>query len=195
MLFFMTSLAFYSHLPVLYWNGKRVSVWGSMLPKIGIIREKVLNKSCWALNFIQKSSWAHMSIPIQSRANGLEKLMWWKDYNVQKWQITITLGLNASKNTAYIEKDSKSCLELNSLQESQWAHMSISHWSKATGLKNLIWLKYYNVQNWQITFTSGLNAAKNNAYVEKGSSKSCLELNSLQKKSVDSYVYLPLEWS
>ncbi len=80
------------------------------------------------------------------------------------------------------KKDSsKSCLELSSLQENWWAHMSITHWNGVTGLIRFIWLKYYNEQKWQIIFTLGLNAAKNNDYMEKSCSKSCLELNSLQK--------------
>ncbi len=38
-----------------------------------------------------------------------------ENYDVQKWQITFTLGLNAGENTDYMEKaTSKRCLELNS---------------------------------------------------------------------------------
>ncbi len=67
------------------------------------------------------------------------------------------------------KKDSsKSCLELNSLQKSQWAHIFISHHrSKAKGLERLLWLKYYNVHKRQITFTFELNTVKNNDYMEK----------------------------
>ncbi len=39
--------------------------------------------------------------------------------------------------------------------------MSISPRSGARGLKRLIWLKYYIVLKWQITFNLGLNADKN----------------------------------
>ncbi len=49
----------------------------------------------------------------------------------------------------------ESCLELNSLQKSKWAH--VFHQSGAKGLVRLIWLKYYNVQKQQIAFTLGLN--------------------------------------
>ncbi len=53
-------------------------------------------------------------------ARGLGRLIWLK-YNVQKWQIILTLGLNAAKNTDFMEKaSSKSCLELNSSQRGQW---------------------------------------------------------------------------
>ncbi len=76
---------------------------------------------------------------------------------------------------------SKSCLELNSLQKSQRAHMSTSPRSGVRGLQWLIWLKYYNVQKRQITFTLWLDTAKNTDYMEKTSDKSCLELNFLQK--------------
>ncbi len=77
------------------------------------------------------------------------------------------LGLNELKNTDYMEKSSsKSYLELNSLQKSQWTHVSISPWGGARGLERLIQLKY-NVQKCQIIFTSELNAAKNTDFKEK----------------------------
>ncbi len=56
----------------LYWNGKVDSIWCLTLPKIQIewgnvqnkpkiqiVRENAQNKSYRALNFIQKSQWAH----------------------------------------------------------------------------------------------------------------------------------------
>ncbi len=68
-----------------------------------------------------------MSISPRCGAGRLKRLIWLKYYNVQKRQITFTLGLNTVKNTAYMEKaSSKSCIELNSLQKSQWAQMSTS---------------------------------------------------------------------
>ncbi len=107
------------------------------------------------------------------------------------------------------KSSSKSFLELNFLQKSHQVHMSISPqsgdrrlerliWlkyynlqkqvhmsispqSKDRRLERLIWLKYYNLQKRQIIFTLGLNAAKNTDCMKKASSKSCLELNSLQK--------------
>ncbi len=45
--------------------------------------------------------------------------------------------------------------------------MSISPQSGARGLEKLIWLKYYNEQKRQITFTLGLNAVKNTPYMRK----------------------------
>ncbi len=59
--------------------------------------------------------------------------------------------------------------------------MSISPQGGARRLERLTWLKYYNVQKRQIIFTLGLNAVKNTDFMKKSSSKSCLELNSLQK--------------
>ncbi len=45
-------------------------------------------------------------------SGALGRLMRLKYNNVQKWQITFTLGLNAVKNTDYLEKTlSKSCLK------------------------------------------------------------------------------------
>ncbi len=48
-----------------------------------------------------------MSISPQSGAGGLERLTWLKYYIVLKLQITFNLGLNAAKNTHYIEKSFK----------------------------------------------------------------------------------------
>ncbi len=48
---------------------------------------------------------------------------------------------------------------------------------------------YYDVWKWGNRSTFGLNAAENTNYMKKVSSKSCLELNSLQE-SVGTYVYL-----
>ncbi len=42
---------------ILYWAGKVDSVLGTTQLKIHIILENALNKSCWALNFVQKSQW------------------------------------------------------------------------------------------------------------------------------------------
>ncbi len=118
MLLFVTSLAFNSHPPVMYWNGKLDSVWSLVLPKIGIIRENISNKSCWALNAVQKSPWAHMAISSHSGVRGLEKLIWLRYYNAQKRQITFTSRPNAAKNAIIWKEGSiKSYSELNSLQK------------------------------------------------------------------------------
>ncbi len=45
-------------------------------------------------------------------------------YDAWKLGNRLTLGLNAAENTNYMKKiSSKSCLELNFLQKSRWAHM------------------------------------------------------------------------
>ncbi len=62
---------------------------------------------------------------------------------------------------------SKSFLELNSLQKSHWAHMSISPWRGDRQLERFIWLKYYNVQKRQIIITLVLNVAKNTDFMKK----------------------------
>ncbi len=55
---------------------------------------------------------------------------------VLKWESRFTLRLNAAENTDYIKNGSnKSCSELNFLQKSQWAHMSISFRCGAMGAK------------------------------------------------------------
>ncbi len=60
-----------------------------------------------------------------------------KYYDVLKWENRFTLGFNTAKNTGYMKKASnKSCCELNFVQKTQWAHMSISHKSGARGSKD-----------------------------------------------------------
>ncbi len=46
---------------ILYWNGKVDSILGSTLPKLLNISENSSNKSCWALNFVQKSQWKRLA--------------------------------------------------------------------------------------------------------------------------------------
>ncbi len=95
-----------------------------MQPKIRIKSKKASNESCSELNLIPKSLRAHISIPLpKSGVEVLQRLICLKSYNVQKWKIRFTLWLNASKNTHDIKK---SCLELNSIQKSLKAHMSIT---------------------------------------------------------------------
>ncbi len=73
--------------------------------------------------------------------------------------------------------------------------MSIFPRSGARVLKGLKWLKYYNLQKRQITFTLGLNAAKNTDYMEKRFKLKLFRIKFSTKKSVGAYVYLPPEWS
>ncbi len=61
----------------------------------------------------------------------------------------------------------KSCLELNFIQKSPGAHLSISHRRGGRGLQRSICLKSYNVQKWKIRFTLLLNAAKNTHDIKK----------------------------
>ncbi len=68
-----------------------------------------------------------MSISLQSRAKGLQRLICFKYYYALKLEIKFTLGLNPAEITDYMKKvSSKSCSKLNFLQKSQWGHMSIS---------------------------------------------------------------------
>ncbi len=45
--------------------------------------------------------------------------------------------------------------------------MSASHENGGKGLERLIWLKYYIVLKWQITFNFGLNGAKNTHHIKE----------------------------
>ncbi len=61
--------------------------------------KKASNKSCLKLNFLQKSPRVHMSTSFQSAGRRLQRSVCLKSYNVQKWEIRFTLGLNTAKNT------------------------------------------------------------------------------------------------
>ncbi len=67
------------------WNGKVISLSGWILLKLPIISENASNKSCWALNFIQKSQRMLMPISPRSEARGLDRLICFKYYIAQKW--------------------------------------------------------------------------------------------------------------
>ncbi len=101
-------------------------------------------------------------------------------YDVWKLGNRLILGLNAAENTNYMKKvSSNSCLELNFLRRSHWAHMYISPTQVgAWGLKRLACLKYYNVWKCENRLTLELSAGENTDYMKKISSKSCLKLNS-----------------
>ncbi len=85
-------------------NGKVDSLWDWTLPKIRIISKNASNKSCWALNSLQISQWAHMSVSPLSGARGTKDCHLLKYFNVQKWGSRFTLGLHAFKNTHCIQK-------------------------------------------------------------------------------------------
>ncbi len=102
-------------------------------------------------------------------------------YSIEKLGNRLTLVLNTAKNTNYMKKVSnKSCLDLNFLQNSHWAHVYINPPSQsgARGRERLACLKYDNVWKHENRLTLGLNAAENTNYMEKISNKSYLELNS-----------------
>ncbi len=66
--------------------GKSIQFWGSQLPKIRITSKKERNKSCSALNFVQKSPRGHLSIyPHPYGAKRLERVIWLKYCDVQNW--------------------------------------------------------------------------------------------------------------
>ncbi len=75
----------------------------STLPKIRFTLKNALSKSCWALNSVQKSHWAYMSVSPRSGAKGLQRLPSWKYYYVQKRENRFTLGLDTVKTTQYIQ--------------------------------------------------------------------------------------------
>ncbi len=87
-------------------------------------------------------------------SRGLKTLIWLKNYDVQKQQITFTLGLNAGENTDYMEKSFKYKafrIEFPTKMSMGAYVYLLPEWSK--WLERLKWLKYCNVQKWQLTFT------------------------------------------
>ncbi len=62
---------------------------------------------------------------------------------------------------------SKSCLELNSLQKSHGAHMSVFSWSWVRELVRSACSKYYNVGKGGNRWTLGFNTAGNTDYMKK----------------------------
>ncbi len=61
---------------------------------------------------------------------------------------------------------SKNCLELNSLQKSQWAYMSNSPLSEARGLDRFACSKHYNAPKWKNRLSLALSAAENTDYMK-----------------------------
>ncbi len=79
-------------------------LWGWTLLKNRIISKNASNESCWALNSVQKSQWAHVSASHQSGAKGSKDCRLLKYCHVQKRASRFTLGLDAAENMHYIQK-------------------------------------------------------------------------------------------
>ncbi len=56
-------------------------------------------------------------------------------------------------------------------------------------------VEYYNAQEWRSTFTLGRNTAKNINYIEKYLKQKLCRIKFSTKDFLDTYLYLPLEWS
>ncbi len=86
-------------------------LYGSSLPKLPIISENTANKSCWALNFVQKSQY--------------------------RWDCNISIVFPTLQKLLIISKNAwnESCAELNFLQKTQWKYISIYLRSGARGLQ------------------------------------------------------------
>ncbi len=145
---------------MLHWNGKVDSFLGWRMPKLS---NNCLDKSCWELNFAQKSQWTHMYISIRGGGRGLERsicfkyLLYWNKKSVSLLELSII-----SKNCS-----NENCSELNFVKKKgRRVYMSTSrrsgargfeimHWemrtrfSGARRLQRLICLKYHNVLKWE----------------------------------------------
>ncbi len=107
--------------------------------KNSIICKNASNKSCQTLNSIQKSQWAHISIPPpRGGARGPKITIFWnimvfKNGKVDSlWSLTLLKLRTIPKNAS-----NKSCWALNSIQKSQWMHKTTAHdyvWQKRVGV-------------------------------------------------------------
>ncbi len=79
--------------------------------------------------------------------------------------------------------------------ERQWVHMSTFPRSGVRELQKLLSSKYYYVLKWESRFTLKLDAAKNMHYVKNFLKSQMFKIKFQTKKSVDTYVYRPQEWS
>ncbi len=85
------------------------------------------NKSCSELNFLQKTQETHMSIVLESRARGLQRLLFLKYYDVLKYENRFVLGLNAVKNSDYVTKCFKQKLfRVKFPTKKRWRRISLS---------------------------------------------------------------------
>ncbi len=75
----------------------------------------------------------------------------------------------------------KSIWALHFKQKSQWAHMSISPTSGATGLERLVCFKDYIVLKWKVHSFAGWTPLKLLIISKNASNKNCLKLNFIQK--------------
>ncbi len=146
------------------------------------------------INLVQKRQWAHISISLRGKARGRQRLSPWKYYSTQKWENRFILRLGAAKNTHFIQK----CFELKLLRiklrtkKSVGAYVDLPR-SGIKGFERLPSLKYYNVQKWESEFTLGSTLPKIRIISKHASTKSCGELNSVQKSKY-AYMFIFL-WS
>ncbi len=105
-------------------------------------------KSCWALNFLQTSQWAHVSISSRNRARRLQRLIYFKYYNILKQKIDSVSGLELQKIPITAKNASKkNCSELNFLQKnSMGTHVHL--------LTLFIYFSLVNILHFSSGFTS-----------------------------------------
>ncbi len=105
---------------IMYKKGKVVSLQSTMLPKIHIISKNASNKSCWALNYVQKSQKSICLPPLGVQLVGsknchLRNIIMYKNGKVDSLQSTMLPKIRIiSKNAS-----NKSCSALNYVQKSQ----------------------------------------------------------------------------
>ncbi len=102
--------------------------------------KKVSNESCSKLNFVQKSSRAHISISTWSGARALERLIWLLYYMVLKLQITFTFRAKCCHKYALFQKKLQIKVVKTELRTKKSGSAYVYFpWSGAMTLERLIW--------------------------------------------------------
>ncbi len=177
---------------ILYRSGKIDSLSNWTLPKIRTVSKNAPNKSCWALNLVHESQWAHMPISPRRGAAGPERLSFLKYYNVLKWESGLTWGLNAAKITDYIKNCSnKSCSELNFVPKSVGTHVYLPQERSYRAPKIDMFQILYILLKGKVDSLSGGMLPKIRIISKNSSNKSLWALNFLQK-SQKAHMCIPL---
>ncbi len=146
---------------IMYWTGKVDLLYGSTLPQIRTISRNASNKSCWTINFVQKSQWVYMCISTWSGDRGsknfhnLNIIMYWNGKADLLYGSTVPQIRIISRNAS-----NKSCWVIKFVQKSKWAHLCISTKIRDKELQKLISFKYYMYWNGKVNSLYGSTLPK-----------------------------------
>ncbi len=145
-----------------------------MLRKLPIISNNASNKSCWKLNFLEKTQWAHMSMSPRSGTRGSTD--WHVSNIIMYWNVKIdSFSSLLLAKLPIISKNvwNKSCWKLNFLRKTQWAHTSIFPRSGARGSTDCHVSNIIMYRNKKVVSLEGSMLPKLSPVSKNASSKSC----------------------